>query len=741
MPLTPEERIRLNELNQRFEATSGSIAAPVGQQQQVATPAASSGLTQEEETRLSELDTRFQVNVDRDINQAFNILQKPTPTVEFIPGAAGIEVPGKEIGPRLRQQEIAKRQARQDLLDRGFTPEQIDMTLDIEKGLPRVPVGRTVGGTIGSIAGPLAITALTPGPIDDAGLMIALIAAGSAGVGGIAGEQAQTAIEDNRALTAREVFSAFSNEALTELGGRGLTRLGKFVVSPLTKKAIPEAAELIEDFTKVGGQFSATELDDRWALRGMESFARSGFGTKRLFQDFEKRQASHALAFADIFIDSLGEGVARLPKEELGTIFAEGITRPGGRVFQLFDDLFDPAFKQVDDLALENAQKRFIQTKAGGTVRGTGGKFQAAREAKAIKITPTVSTDSLKKFANKEIALDSRIKHLSPTGRTKLKETLELPDKLTFSEMRQKRSAFIKDARKLGRDVDQSEKIIVDLVNITDDAIFAPSSKQGLSGEALNLLENLNKVYAASKEGLKTTFSESLAKRLIKNPSNVVKELFPSNNPKQIRLLRESLIEPISGIKSKEGEVLWNQLRQVWFKQVVDDATKEGVINPKTMQNVFRKMGGDDVLKEIFPNDLAGAKKVQALFEIAGKKPPTSIGLFVHGSQALGLKKMYDSGKEGDFIGVTAGAALAVGPLVFAKLMTNPQGIKLLTKSLNIKPGSKAVTSNAIRMIRLLRDINKRESKQQLNFERQKKARVRGAQEKARRRGLARPSL
>lgn len=597
---------------------------------------------------------------------------------------------GLPLSPELGIIEPQRQEAFNQLRRLGLTPRQIELSLQTQKALGRPRVGRTAGGISGALATTAIAGRLIPGPIDDAGIMAALIIAGGAGVGGAAGEAIQTGIEEKRLISKREALGAFAIEAGTELGARAVVRTGKFVLSPFIKKTVPEAAALIDDYAKVGGSFSPSELDRRFTVQVGEAFSRGSFGAKQIFQEFEETQGKAALAFADSIIDNISQGVTRQTTEEIGDLFAEGITRPNGRIFNLFDDLINPLYKQVDDLTRKGAK---------------------------------VSTKGLKAFAKRHLATDNRLnkQFLSPIGRNKLQKIAGMKDTLSFSDMRTLRSSFLKDARKLARDVDQSQGIIKQLAGIADNAIFDPKAAQGLSPEALNLLRNTNALYKAGQEGIKTTFSEKLAKRLLKNPSAVTKELFKPKNPKAIRNLRKSLIEPISGKPSAEGKILWDQLRQAWLAETVDQATKEGVVKPRVFDKLIRQIG-DEGLREIFPEkeSIAGVRKIQALFNVAGKAPPSGTSLFSRSAQVGGLALMYKSGKEGDFIGFTAGATLAMGPLAFAKLATNPRGIKLLTAGFKMKPGASGLVPNTIRMVKLLRDINRKEQKETLQLETQK---------------------
>ena len=659
------------------------------------------------------------------IGQLIEQLGGRLPGLDPVPVAA---FPGPE--------ESQRRRAYQELTQMGLSPEQIRLSSQTQKILGGARTGRTAGGIGGAIAATAIAGRFIPGPIDDAVIMAALIATGGAGVGGVAGEAAQVGIEEKRLIGKREALKAFAIEAGTELGGRGLVGVGKkYIFSPIIKKIVPEAAALVDDFAKVGGSFSPTELDKRFSLQIGEAFSRGGFGAKQIFQEFEEKQGRAVLAYADGIIDAISEGVARQTPEEIGNLFAEGITRPNGRVLNILDDLVNPLYKQVDELA-KGSEVGFRQIKGATKVsqRGVSGRFIQVKELQRLRLGPKVDTKSLKQFARKQLATDNRLnkQFLSPAGRSKLLKVLGLNDKVSFSDMRLLRSSYLKDVRKLARDVDQSQGIVKRLASITDDAIFDPKAAQGLNPEALRLLRNTNALYKTGKKGIEETFSANLAKRLLRNPSRIVKEVFPNNNPKAIRLLRQSLIEPISGKPNREGKILWNQLRQQWLADAVSDATKEGIAKPKVFDNIIRKMG--DGFPEMFPEkEIAiNVKKIQTLFDIAGKAPPTGASLFSRGAQVYGVTKMYQGSKEGDFVGFTIGATMALGPLAFAKLATNPKGVKFLTAGFKMKPGATGLVPNTVRIIRLLRDINKKENRQREAFELRKAALTRQAMRRRR---------
>ena len=289
MPLTLEQQNRLDEL----KARKSELIQPIGR-------------TPEQEQKLQQLKQRRtdiitqQDNQQQKINQLLDTLSGKLPSLEpekLPPLARG---PGilSDVGRLTQQQEAFK-----ELQSLGFSPEQIRLSSQARKILGGARIGRGIGGFGGAIAATAIAGRFIPGPIDDAAIMIALIAGGGAGFGGVAGEAIQTGIEEKRLIGKREVLKAFAIEAGTELGGRGVVGTGKFLFSPFIKKTVPEAAALMDDFAKVGGTFSPTELDRRFSLRIGEAFSRGGFGAKEIFQEFEERQGKAALVYANLSLN------------------------------------------------------------------------------------------------------------------------------------------------------------------------------------------------------------------------------------------------------------------------------------------------------------------------------------------------------------------------------------------------------------------------------------------------------
>lgn len=631
-----------------------------------------------------------------------------------------------------------------ELVNRGKTPEQIQFVLGVNKKLDRTPTGRAAGGIIGSIALPLAVGALIPGPVDEAiTIPMALAKAAraaapyvGAGLGGGAGEAIQVGLEEKRLISRGEFLKATGTEILYEAGGRSFVRAGKFAFSPFIKRTIPEAAALVDDFAKLGGVLPPTALDKRFHLSIAEEISRGAFGARQVFQDMGEKSGKAAYVYAEQLLDLMADGAPRLGAEQLGKEFTEGITRPTGFVFRELDNLIDVLYKQLDDMTESQFKRVFATKEVPSTILDELGRPLTKETRKAVgrkliaKLAPGfeeleefvpvgVSTRKLKQFWIKELQKNKELLKLGKKGALTLtpdaiKEgeriVFGLEDTIPHRAMRDIRSRVLRDIKKLHRDIGQDEALIKRFERVMFDTLTDPASVKGMNPEMQNLFNNTRNLWAALREGLEKTFPEKLAKRIAQNPSGAIKELFPRNNPSAIRRLRISLVEPIGGRPSTSGEMLWKQLRTAWFDDAVEQATRGGVIKPNVFENIVRRQG-KEVIKEMLP-DKAGKRQlrnIRDLFVAMSKKPAAGASLFIRGGQVGGLYLMYDGTKDGDFLQVTAGGALVAGPYFFAKMAAHPLGSRLMAAGIKLKPGSTSLVPITARLINLARKLDREE--------------------------------
>lgn len=710
MALTPEQQNRLSQLKaQRQEV----------QRNQFQQNTIDANLIGQLGGRLSTFE---QLGIQRGQPRTGTALQRLQPDPRF-------------MTPRQRLEELNRRKAELELLRRGKTPEQLQFVLDVNKKLETPSTaGRTAGGIAGAIATPFAFN-LIPGfaalPEEVITIPMAIIKAAKtiapivgAGLGGGLGEMAQTRIEEGRWLRKQEFLAAFGKEAAFEAGGRAAVRSFKFAFSPFIKQTIPEAADVIQEFAKVGGVLPPTQLDRRFSLSVAEEIARGGFGGKQIFADLGEKSGRAFAVYSDQLLDRMAGGVSRLGNEQLGREFAEGITRPNGKVFQMLDDLFDPLYNQIDELTRGGVVNVITPEETTSRILKATGEPFTGTTFRAIPERPlaaTVRTDEIISFAKKQLAIDDRLKglFLSPTGRTLFEKAKTLPKKLSFGDIRKLRSSFMRSTRKLARDVDESQGMIKQISKITNDVVRDPASASGLTPEARKLWENTSRLYEVAQTGLKETFPEQLGQRLSKNPSSVTKELF--QNSKAIRNLRRSLIEPISGRPSKEGTRQWLQLRTAWFADAVENATRGDIIKPTLFESSLRRMG-KAAIKEMIP-DAEGKKQLQTirnLLKAMSKKPEGGASLFIRGGQVGGLFMIYNGTKEGDWLQVSTGGALVSGPFFFAKMAKHPLGSRLIASGIKLKPGSTSLVPITARLVNLARQIDRKALQAQLVKQRRK---------------------
>lgn len=656
---------------------------------------------------------------------------------------------------KVELQELKRRRADLLLQKQGKTPEQIQFVLDVNKKTKRPStLGRTAGGIGGAIAATAALN-LIPGfavlPEEFVTFPFFLLKTAKtiapivgAGIGGGLGESVQINLEEKRRITKREFVNASLKEAAFEGGGRTFVRAGKFAFSPFIKQTVPEAAEITAAYGKAALALSPAQMDARLSLSIVDEIAKGGFGGKEVLAEAGRKSGMMGRVVAHNILDDMAGGFARMGKEQLGQELSEGFTRPTGFVYRQLDDIVNGLYKRFDELT-ESQMKRIIGTveipvldKFGKPVLGKLGKPVTKKVRRVIdqrlvgKLSPGfeeleqfvpagVSTRKLKRFwidvlKKNRLALKPGRKGAFTLTSAAIKEgestIRDLANIVPHKTMRNIRSRVLRDIRKLHRDVGQDEALIKRFEQITFDTLTDPSTVKGAPKEVQALFNNTRELYKSLRGSVETRFPEQVAKRLTKNPSSVIKEFFQQANPKGIREFRQSLIEPIKGIKSAEGERLWLQLRTAWFADAVEKATRDGVIKPSVYETALRTMTPEAVA-EMIP-DAAGkaqSRLIGRLLTAMSKKPSSGASLFIRSGQVGGLFMIYNGTKEGDFLMVAGGGALVAGPRFFAKMAAHPLGRKLLTSGIELKPGSTSLVPITARLVNLARQIDREDVK------------------------------
>jgi hypothetical protein len=645
-----------------------------------------------------------------------------------IPSAAG----GRQAALVNQQRQMEARDARQQFFTSGGTPDQLQVMQDTLNQVDAPPTfGRTVGATAGAVAIPAILGQIPPFTLipEEYVTIPFAIRLASAGLGGAVGEATQIGLEEKRVATKGELLKAFGTELAFEAGGTGVAKAAGLAFSPFVKQTVPDAARIADDFAKFGGTLPPSSLDKRFTLSLIDEIGRSGFASKQIAEDIAEKNIDVYNAYSDSLLDMMARGFGQRGKLDLGKEFAEGITKPDGKVFNTMDDIFTPLYQKIDDLTtggevgvITKGTKQFsILDDTGNPIKG-----DVLKIVKERPLQGTVSINKLVNFASKELSEDARLAEniLSEAGRSRLRKIVKLgkmsEGRLNLTDLRRLRSSLLKERAKLARDGDISDSIVKRLSTLTNDALFKPDKASGFTGEAMTLLQNTNMLYRSAMDAMENTFPEKLLKRLETNPSAVLSELFPKNNPTAIKNLRNALVEPISGKPSIEGQIQFARLRTAWAKEALDNSLRNDIPSSSVFETQIRNMKGS--ISEMFP-DAEGKRQLnnlKGIVKLMSKKPSSEASLIIRGGQAAGLKLMWDGGKEGDFLKVATGGALVAGPVFLARLSRSKTGNALLRAGINAPKGSKAIPSLAARMINL---TNKELA--------QERAKVRRAKEKA----------
>jgi hypothetical protein len=654
----------------------------------------------------------------------------------------GGQLPNELPIPQMVSTEFAhaeqlRRYAFDELVNRGYKPEQLELTAKIQrettpsflKDVIRPNIGQMTGGTAGGALGGTLIAEfvgkIPPLTVLPEELVTRpVFAAIGAGIGGAIGKGSQVGVEERRWPDFwKEILPAAGSEAATEGVGRYGAMGLKFALGPLIKKSVPEAAEIVQRYGEEAVQLDPAQLDKRLSLRLGTAISRNSVGAEDIWAKFGEKQSAGVEVLADQIQDNILGGVQRLSPQEATEVFATGITEPDGLVMKWLDDLFTPLYKKVDEVSASKYVKLVGDVEVPSSIVDETGRPFLSTSKQVVGeqvLGPRTTTKPLKEFAEKKIAEADRMMKagkgiaLSAEGRTMLEKIAGLKDEIGFGDLRDLRSTWLNKSRKLARDIDESQAIAKQVAGIANDLVYDPQYTKGLTPEARRLLENTNRLYRSSREVMEKNFPERLAKSILKNPAQSINRVFPDKNPKAVATLRNALIEPVKGKPSAEGKVLWNQLTSAWLGETVDKSIKETGMSATTFNNTLHKIG-DDTLKEMFPDPAMRQQVKDIGIILKDLKRPTLSGMSLVSKsvQFGGAAEAYYGAKEGDFVAVGAGLTLALGPVAFAKLATSKTGKQLLLAGVKAKPGSSEIGPLAVRMINALRQIDSEEIKQE----------------------------
>jgi hypothetical protein len=623
-------------------------------------------------------------------------------------------------------------------VNQPFTPLPAEVSLAVEQAKAirdRGSVGSAIGSTALGIGIPAALSALA-GP--EAGVLArAGIAASGilgAGAGGVGGELAEQKLR-GEPIDIGESLHRGLVEAGYQIGGeavgRGISKT-RLLFKAKTIADQPEAARIMQDFyDTVGGVLTPAQRVKGVLPKTAEDISRGAFFGKEIFDKAGQITDTKAMEFADAMLNRMANGFQRTSPEVLGDTIQNMIVRPVGTKWQMLDDLTGPIYDQIE-AQTKGRVKRIIGNKTTMVKTNIGMLPLEGRGVIEKYIEgPVVKTDKLKRFAVEQLKQDSVAKHLTSDGRRKLQDILDMPKEISFGQMRLKRSALLRDERKMTADIDQSLGLVKKLAGLTnasmeDEAVgrqlklFQSLSPDPKAPDLYLLWKNTNAVYRAASEQWEDVIPKRIVNMVTQRPEQVSK-MFPRQAPKKIEELKR-FIQGGVGTPDAAGIERWNQMGTTLMSDWIGDATKTGAFRSHIFERHIKEMGKEAMGVIYNPEQLKAIDNVVDTLKATARSGSGSAGLFVKGMQIGGAVTALSaigapvySGRRGSSISlmsVGAGLTLAISPVAFARLAVSNRGSDLLTWAVAKAPkaaGTKAMAVIAGRLSRELVSMDRRE--------------------------------
>lgn len=561
------------------------------------------------------------------------------------------------------------------------------------KGGLREEAGQMVGGTIGGIAAPVAVSALYP-PAAPALLAGAGII--GAGIGGGAGEAIHQRVDPYKEASWSNVGWAVAEEAGSEALGAGITKLGsaakgaakatgrsaKRLVPPALRNRLgistarppkmirkphalmKEVGQEFADRTRAG--LLPTQQTDLMRDEIVESMARGGWATRGIFQRFQQEQNEKAAQFArekarETYQLMTKEAPGELPQHGIGQSLFDMIHSPtqgefgkgAGQLWESINETTGPIYEEID----RRLGSRFV---TGYTYKGVAEVPTGILDANGQMVTRSVpqwkkgrevigfgpSTQDLKDYAAKLLAKDDIMGGaakpgyglLSSEGRNQLQAIQEWPDQVPFGFMKERRTEWLRRNQRLGKEMDTSTGIVDDLIGKATEAMKGENVPAGMPEDILRTLNNVNRVHATAREAYEKAFRLQIADDLSQNPEKWYDIVIGSSGKsgegplERITTVRNALRYTPRGTISPEGDLLWKRMQAGSTMAVIDRATTADVVNGKSILKYMNAMGNKTLRALHGDEGITVLNRTMALSELMRKRAETA-GLVMHSAQ------------------------------------------------------------------------------------------------------------
>lgn len=607
------------------------------------------------------------------------------PKIVDIPGIGTVEFPGsmsdEDIAGQIRglRGEFERRQQKAIIpAVKTFLQEEspaaigagIGAGLGIPGGPPGIIAGATIGGAAGEAGGQL-LRRISP-----------------------IGRQVETSEEAAEQIGLSGALSGV---------GEGVIRLGARAVRPFLRrlsKTDDLAVPLLRS-EKTGGKVSGF----------FESVAEKSLPGAGRFETFRQSQQQALANLGDLLSKRIS--ARNLSSQEAGELFAKEVAAARTVV----RDVSGKLYGEIDNIVrVKTIRQPTTVTKPSALVDELGRPltFEKTILEKVEVGGVSVSTSPIKKASIpllREIRAESKLIPPEELSRvTKILEQLiKSPKKTSFKSIQDARSDLLRIIRKNKDVIGGKANRIISILENEVDATMESAARESKVPGLLEKVREANKFWAKSLNDLNSKVTRAL---LAKDKDEVVAAIF-----------RRGSVDDIELVKRLVSRESFQDMKGRYLRDVLDDATKgelapqlfpgvkdlpglQGqqvqVLEFKSLQRTLEKQG-QGRLEAIFdrPEEI---KALGEFLEIAGR---------IGGGRAKGLVNSLIAWSTNGFILYSGGAALLTGSLkdlvpvgatiiginLAARLMTNPEGLKLLTKALVANRGTVEGTKIAARLL------------------------------------------
>jgi len=586
--------------------------------------------------------------------------------------------------------------------ERLQTGDPYEMSLPPEQPT-RYPIGATIGGLVGIGAGAPA------GPVGSA-VLGGVLSAGGEGVQ----QLVEHAIESPHApKTTTEAAKRMGGEALlgglAELGGRYTGKL----FSTIRRKITPEAAE-VREFVQQGMPFmgkklvpEGTQFNELFLtpaeltggknyIQTLQNVAEGSFGGKGIIEEFKSNRNQFLRETMDTFVEKLG---TELRPDQLGDLIANDINTnfkaaraPARSLYNFISTLTMPKKKPVYALqptGIKSADgtPQMVKVQVGETLDESTGAWVDIRNLKKSMETDNFVVQTLKGLGAKE------------GGDDVVSSIRGYPDKIPFFVAQKLRSRLqaMADVFSIENKKAPALGIIKNAAGQVDQAI--DHGLNAFSPDVRTAWRYANETYKGANEDFNNEFLRSLLKTIERKKGGMPEEVVNA-------ITMPGKFSDLKRLKTAVAPETWNSIQRSALTRKVEEAMKDGVIQPhKLEQALFGPKGfGQDKMNVLFTQEQQHWMKrfVQAAHATTRTGDTT-------GKMAIQLAQPGAGMALGASLAFNAPAALPLGasaivfgPPLLARVLTTPKLTKLLVEGMETPVKSPKAGAVIGRLVNLL---------------------------------------